>query len=737
LAGRLVLGTAGGGIWTSDNGGASWTARSDNAPSLAIGSLAIDPANPLHLIAGTGEEHNCGDCFWGAGVLSSTNGGTSWTTQNPGGVFTGAHIGQVAISPTNSNTMYAATDNGLYITTNGGTTWAKPTDPSYTQFGGDVTAVVIDPANAQIVYMAGTGYVGASNAIIAESTDGGLTWTAANSGVSSNGGSYVNIALAIAPSSPNQLYAAVGSDRAELVFSSSTAGSSWTNLGAPDYTGDVYAYGPGTSGEQGFYDNVIAVDPTNPAHVLAGGETVVESRNSGASWVNVNGGGFFSGATNRIHPDQHALFFRTNGSVLIGDDGGVYSYNPVANTVSNLNSYLNTIQFYGGFNEVGGEVLAGSQDNASDLTTTSSPGPWTQVGGGDGGSSALTPNDKSIGFIEMDESLYESTDSFATLNQVLGGASNIFTPPLLVVPNKTTPNEPAVFFGYNGGIERSTNPNPASSSTWTTVWSYGSGYVTALAAAPTNPNVIYAGTDTGLVLVSTDGGTTWVTLPGNGLSEQWVTGISVNPGNPHAIVVTVSGGAMRAYPDAPYIGQYVWTTSPTTGSWTNITGNMPATAATEHVIYDHGAFIAATDRGVFAAATGNGSLTNWQPLASGLPAVQVVDLFLDPTTGALYALTHGRGAWLLASPPLFIRPPFAPAGKNGVAYSVTFAATGGVAPYAWSVSAGALPPGLSLNASSGVVSGTPTAVGSYRFTLTVSDAKGHTGAKAFTITIGA
>jgi hypothetical protein len=142
-SGRIVAGSAGGGIWTSDDGGGSWTPRSDFAANLAIGSLTIDPSNPDHLIAGTGEGNECGDCYAGSGILVSTDGGTTWTLQNPGGVLTDSWIERVAIDPSDSNHQFAATNHGLYVTTDGGSSWAKPTDPSYASVDGYMTAVIV------------------------------------------------------------------------------------------------------------------------------------------------------------------------------------------------------------------------------------------------------------------------------------------------------------------------------------------------------------------------------------------------------------------------------------------------------------------------------------------------------------------------------------------------------------------------------------------------------------------
>ena len=168
-------------MWTSDDNGATWTPRSDHEPSLAIGALGDDASNTDHLIAGTGEGNQSGDSYPGFGVLSSSDGGATWSLQDPGGVFDGKHISEVAIDPSNSAHMFAATDGGLFVTSNGGSTWALPTDPSYAAVGGSISAVVINPSNPSIVY------IGGGAAIVAKSTDGGVHWAASNSGISAPG----------------------------------------------------------------------------------------------------------------------------------------------------------------------------------------------------------------------------------------------------------------------------------------------------------------------------------------------------------------------------------------------------------------------------------------------------------------------------------------------------------------------------------------------------------------------
>ena len=709
LAGRVVAATAGGGIWTSDDNGTTWTPRSDNAATLAIGSVTIDPSNANHLIAGTGEGNQSGDSAYGLGILTSTDGGNTWTLSDPGSVFEGRHIAQVAIDPSNASHMFAATDSGLYVTSDGGASWAKPADASYAAVDGLLTAVVVDPTTPTTIY------IGGGAAMVAKSTDGGVHWAAAGTGITPlNSITSPYTALGIAASSPSTLYASIGNTSNPVaLYKSTDGGTSWTTLAAPDYTGNAYAYGSG-SGEQGWYDDTVAVDPTNPNHVLAGGETVVESTDGGATWADVNGQPFFEGGTNLIHPDQHALTFRPDGKVWIGNDGGVYLYAPTGPTVTDANGNLNVTQFYFGFNEVGGTVLAGTQDNSSAETSSGSLGAWTGIWGGDGGPSAITPNDTSVQFIEADSGLYDTTDGFAsTLNPITPPTSSLFTPPMTIIPNATTPSQPTVFYG-GSDLWRTTDPTDPSPS-WTQVTSQGQ-LVSAIAVSPSNPNVVYVGFDNGVIQVSTDGGSTFSSLATQPFSEMFVTGISVDPSNPQAITVSVSYNDTRPYVDFPHVAQYSYSSSPGSGSWSVVTGNLPANGAVSRVVYDNGALVAATDAGAYATGAAAGASTVWSPIGTGLPAVQVQDLYVDPGTNALYAVTHGRGAWVLpfSIVAFHITTSSHPSAAPGVAYGpVTLQEAGAGTsdpPYVTTLKwkKVTLPKGLKLSRD-GVLSGTPNA----------------------------
>ena len=376
--GRMVAASAGGGIWTSDDEGKEWSPRTDSAEDLAMGSVTVDPRNANLLIAGTGEANQSGDSYPGMGIMVSGDAGNTWTLENPGGVFSGLDVGSVAIDPNNGSDWFAAAVDpsksgrgGLYVTTDGGKTWAKPTDPSYAPLDGNINSVVINPTKPKI-----TVYIGGGPQVVGESTDGGVTWSALKSGITApNPSGRPLTALAIANTNPKILYASVG-DASEpaALYKTTTGGASWTQLtDVPDYTGIAYAYGSCPEEleafdecDQGWYDNVVAVDPFDASRVLVGGIAMLETEDGGNSWVNLNGGVFNEFSSNGIHPDQHAIAFSPTDNAWIGDDGGVFEYriNPFEG-LRDANGNLDITQFYPGFDVVAGEVLAGSQDNES------------------------------------------------------------------------------------------------------------------------------------------------------------------------------------------------------------------------------------------------------------------------------------------------------------------------------------------------------------------------------------
>ena len=147
----IYVGTAQGGVWKTTNGGIDWTPTSDNELSLAIGALAMDPSNPEVLYAGTGEGNIGGDSMYGLGVLKTTNGGQTWELKAKG-TFSNDRFFRIAVHPSNSNYIFAATRSGIYRSTDAGESWSRLTYdlPS----GSKGTDIVLDPKNPDTAYAA-------------------------------------------------------------------------------------------------------------------------------------------------------------------------------------------------------------------------------------------------------------------------------------------------------------------------------------------------------------------------------------------------------------------------------------------------------------------------------------------------------------------------------------------------------------------------------------------------------
>ncbi|MGC8498029.1 MAG: beta strand repeat-containing protein, partial [Acidimicrobiales bacterium] len=693
----IYLAAAGGGVWSSSTGGASWATHTDSQPDIATGSVTVDPSNPSYVFAGTGEANQCLDCFFGDGILESSNGGQSWTTVNPSGVFTGVNIGSIVVEPgatsISSTTVLAGTSQGLFVSTDGGVTWSGEAGTNWPTGTHAVMGVALNTQTSPIsiyAYVQGVG--------LEYSADNGSTWALSMADPAAANSSDFG-AVALAPTSSattTTVYLSVGSGNGYVgLYKSGDGGTTWTALPmcndgtttpktgcVPYFTGDSYGY-YGTNndvgGDQSWYDNTIAVDPQNPNVIVAGGITAVESIDGGTNWTNLNGGGFFAVSSILFHPDFHALAFDSAGNLYMGNDGGIWkmaaaNVNPVSGSpvlsYTNLNTNLDITQFYPGFsqNANASTILAGAQDNGTNLYTSPST-TWGEVLGGDGGGTAIDPNNTLNQLAFADGSLYSTTDGWQTAaNETYLTPSAVqkyvqyavnWAPPVAVVPETSGST---IVLGGNGIYLNSSFTN---NSGWSGPLGYtgdpsfqgGNDFISTLAYAPSNPQVIYAGWDDGTIEMSTDGGLNWTTIQ----PEQYnsttgsylmVTHIAVDPADPYTIDVAQSADG---YVGLAYGGVYAGTgasieqitatsTSPAT---VDVTGNLAPGVPSNAVIPDgHGGLLAATDLGVFWAPTLNGASTLWSRVGTGLPNVQVMDIQLTPQ-GTLIVATHGRGVWTI------------------------------------------------------------------------------------------
>ena len=704
--GTWFAGAADGGVWKSTDQGQNWTPVFDSMPTLSIGALAVDPVDGS-LWVGTGEANESQDSYAGTGIYRSTDDGASFqrvgddsSGNNPLASHT---VFRIAFDP--SGNAYAATNNGLFRYSASTGSWTEVLDPAgptdFPPYDQQVTDVALVPGSAGKDVIAAIGWHGPGNTEnngFYSSTDSGATFTKVTPTGDINDSDIGRTTFAYSADG-TKLYAIVQSpsrmaagDESVLqgIFVSSGSPASvtgpWTKIGdeaSLAASGSALAVGSGYGvGVQAWYNQDLAVDPSNPDHVYAGLEEVFESTNAGGSWVTASpywNYPFACDATNTCpnttHPDQHAMMI-TDGKIVIGNDGGVYS-RPLSDTQqygdwTDLNATLRDLQYYDArAGKIGGQITAvwgGMQDNGSSILTSGSS-QMAEPAGGDGFNVIVDPQnaDNLVGEY-TDGTMYSSTDgghSFADfvsptcVAQATTGitprpdcdpAARFVTP---LVPDQQNKNVwitggQYVWVTTDGWHTSCTD----SACSWKAVYNTGNGNaVTALSSAG-GGSVIYAawvagGGNPGPAFASgiaTNYGGTWHQVNMTGLPDRYIAGVTVDPTNP-AHAYAIFNGFSRRFVPGGGVG-HVFETTNGGQSWTDISGNLPDIAS-DALVLSHGKLALGTDAGVFTAAEGQGSATTWSRLGTGLPNAAVDDLTAGPD-GYIYAATHGRGVWRIA-----------------------------------------------------------------------------------------
>ncbi len=622
----VYIGAATGGVWKTTDGGASWTPLTDDQCGLAMGSLAIDPVDPQIVYAGTGEANFSADSYQGCGVLVSTDGGSTWTQSGASTFVTpngAAQISKVLVDPetagsTTSTVVLVASVWGLYRSANSGASWTQVLSQP-------VSDLVASPNPG--VYYAATGDFSGSGGVY-KSTDDGLTWTPLSAFPGAGAGV---VRLGISATAPTVLYASaesVGSQQLLGMWRSTDGGATWTSLAASG----------ASCATQCWYDMYLAVDPSDPATVYFGGLDLYKSTDSAQAFTDLG---------SSLHVDQHALVFEPGfpDTILVGNDGGIYRSGDGGTTWTSLNTDLSITQFYAGvsYNPANAsDILGGVQDNG--VPEWGGVPTWTAESGGDGGYSVFSPGGTTAYY-----ALGGRGDGYPGVFRRAGGgawqylATGITTSDRMnwVPPLVMDPTNPNVLYYGTYRLYRSTDGG----SDWTAITgdlTNGSGGLSTVAVAPSDPNTIYTASEDGAANVTTDGGLTWRSISG-GLPNRSITRIAVDPLDPHTAWLTVSG----------YGTGHVWKTTNGGSSWTDISYDLP-NAPVNAIVLQLGSreLDVGTDVGVFALPQG---ATSWTPLAAGLPTVPVTDLVYDGPHGRLIAGTHGRGVFALATSSAVLR----------------------------------------------------------------------------------
>ena len=638
----VYSGAADGGLWKTTDGGLNWTPLTDNLPRLSSGAVAVDPTNPSVIYYGTGELNFNIDGYPGVGVFQSTDGGSSWSKMSlPGfGLY---YTSKIVVAPSNGSVVYATGYPDVYRSTDAGQTWTELdlTNSSYNP--GAVDDIVVDPQDANTIYASyGSGFHGDSTSYgVHKSTDGGNTWSWLQNGFPP--ASQVNrVSLAIAPSNDQVLYAAVNGSNpndpsadTNRVYKSTNAGATWTLLPGVAPKTDF-------GGNQGWYNNVIAVDPNNPDTVYVGGIDFWRSSDGGQTWINLtNGYGTYTGQN--IHVDQHAIAFANGSSQIfyIGNDGGVWKTTSGSSSFTNCNANMQTIQFYDIASDPNNPAvtIGGTQDNGTESNSQPQQS-WSEIYGGDGGYVLIDPSNSSIMYTEyVNGSLQKSTNGGGSFSKITTG---IGEDGYWLQPYVMDPTNNNILYTATSKIYKTTNGG----TNWTSLTGNlksSSDLFSTMSISPVEGSVIYAGisgyrgaADSAFLYISTDAGSSWNNITANLPSGTNFGRVTADPSHKGMAYLAVLSG----------ITSHVLRTTDYGSTWVGLdsTGNGFANVPTKVITVDSatGNIYAGTYAGVYRS-TDNGA--NWAQFGTGLPNSVVDGMVIQYSSNVLRVGTHGRGAW--------------------------------------------------------------------------------------------
>lgn len=607
-ANHILIGAASGGVWETRDGGVNWSPRTDNQPSCAIGAIAFSPGNPSIVYAGTGE----GDFFrrLGAGLLRSTDGGTTW-----GVIATAPFVGigfyDLVVDPLNANHLLAATSGGLFESANGGTSWTLRRSVVTWDLSMH-PAVAGDPASTREVFAA------CADGLF-RSTDGGATWSAV--ALPSAPAGYQRVEVCHAPSNGDVCYVfAAGTGGTGHIWRRAAFGGAFTTVTPPML-----------STNQAWYDWFAAAAPNNPDVLYLGEIHIwkgVRSPSNAWTWTNISSRS--SGPS--VHPDQHAIAFSpTNANVIyVGNDGGIYVTPDAGATWRSLNENLciTEFEYLSQHPRFDAWLLGGTQDNGTERYEGEETWYHVQDGdGGDCGTNAATPYTCYHYFTGIN--LQRSTTgggwgSWASITPPTPpGFGALFYAPLEVRNNLVVAGGSTVFISTDTGT------------TWSPV-ALPAGVASAISIP--SPTRVYVGTTLGNVYRIDQSGTTWqaavaLTQPRAG----FVSDLLADPYNPNRIWVTYSTIG----------GGHVFRTDNAGATWTDVSAGLPniPVNAVEMDPTNPNVLWVAADVGVYRTANAGGS---WSSFRNLLPNALAKDLLFQPRLRLLRVAMQSRGVWEIA-----------------------------------------------------------------------------------------
>jgi photosystem II stability/assembly factor-like uncharacterized protein len=659
------MGSTGGGVWRTNDAGATWTNISDGFfEAGAIGAIEVATSDPNVIYVGTGSACPRGNVSPGVGMYKSTDAGATWRHI---GLRDAGTIGRIKIHPTNPNLVYAAVlgnlfgpskERGVYRSRDGGTTWQQVHAISERTGAVDLTMDVKNPdtliaAMWTVERKPWTIDSGSSEGGLFRTTNGGDTWTKLTAGLPK--GRIGKAGVSISAANPQRVYAQIEAEFDEGgTFRSDDGGTSWTRT----YTGRDLQQ------RAWYYTHVIA-DPVEPDTVYA--------LNVGA-FKSTDGGKTFTGNAVQSHSDHHDLWInpKNNKAMVEGNDGGA--------TVK-----LNDAAWTGQNNQITSElyrltvdtrwpywVYGAQQDNSTIAVPSQGTEAPYDVGGGESGHIAVDPRDPGIvyagnygGTLSRTDRKFNRTENIKVYADSQTGqrAADMKYRSQWNAPIKISVHNPDVVYTTSQFVHRTTNagldwsvvsPDLTRNDSRRQQYSGGEGItrdntgvevygtIFAIEESATTPGLIWAGSDDGLMHISRDNAKSWQRVTPADWPEGCINSIDPSVHDPGRAVV-----AMYRYRQGD-TRPYAYLTNDYGKSWRRIadgTNGIPNGHFVRVVREDparRGVFYAGTEYGMYVSFNDG---TSWQPLQLNLPRTPVTDIKIYRED--LILTTQGRGFWIL------------------------------------------------------------------------------------------
>ena len=657
----FYVGQVNGGVWKSDDYGRTWTPVFDSQPTQSIGAIAVAPSDPSVVYVASGEGLQRPDLSVGNGIYKSTDAGKTWTHL---GLRDGQQIPALAVDPRNANRLFAAVlghpygpneERGIFRSADGGKTWEKALYIDENTGGSDVA---MDPSNPDVIYASlwearqgpwefGNEYDGAHGGIF-KSTDGGKTWRKLTKGLPADG---TQAYVAIAPSDPNRLYAAVATGREVGIYRSDDAGENWrrattdprpaTRIGGGDLP-------------------VPKVDPKNADVVYSASIVMWRSADGGKTWAGIKGAPGGDDYQNIwINPGNPAII------LLVSDQGALVSVNGGRTWSSWYNQPTAQLYHVSASNTFPYRVCGGQQESGSVcISSRGNDGAitfreWHPVGVIEYGYVAPDPLDPDI--------VYGAGRGQVSKFHWSTGQVEMVAPPRdenqradRTQPILFSPVDPHVLYYAANMLFKTTDgahswqvispdltrphpgipPNLGNMAAKDPRADKQRGVIYSLAPSFQRTDTIWAGTDEGLIWVTRDGGGHWNDVTPPDLTP-WskVTQIEASHFDDQSAYASVS--RFRVDDLRPY----VYRTHDGGRTWRLITAGLPDDAPIDTVREDpvrKGLLFAGSETSVWMSFDDG---EHWQSLQLNLPHTSMRDLWIHDND--LIVATHGRSFWIL------------------------------------------------------------------------------------------